>query len=56
MTSRLDRLGKAAARHPIRTIVIWVLVVIWIIVVLSIVSKTVHHLPATIVVNPPQVS
>jgi putative drug exporter of the RND superfamily len=28
MTSRLDRLGRAAARHPIRTIVIWVLVAI----------------------------
>ena len=32
MTSRLDRLGRAAARHPYRTIVLWVLVAIALVV------------------------
>jgi hypothetical protein len=60
-----DRAGAESASRTARNfglaavivgIVVWVLVVIWIIVVISIVSKTVHHLPATIVVNPPQIT
>jgi Interferon-induced transmembrane protein len=60
-----DRAGAESASRSARNfglaavivgIVVWVLVVIWVIVLISIVSKTVHHLPATIVVNPPQIS